>query len=245
VRVATFQKQNPGHDLECNSLEVLRSLQEVQDADLVCFPECYLTGYTTHLETAQTIAISLESDVFKQVLQRLRDFPGTVVLGLVERDENKLFNTAAVISNGQLLGRYRKTHTNEKCFSSGSDLPVFEVAGWRIGINICFDANFPDLARDLATRGAQVLVYPLNNALPRDIAERWKDKSPENLRQRALETGCWVVSADVIEETDDTMAFGCTQIVDPQGEVTAFVPEKRDGFAIVEVVREAEMADLG
>jgi 5-aminopentanamidase len=234
VRVATFQKVNPGHDLEHNLLEVLQSLEQVENADLVCFPECYLTGYTTNLETAQTVAISLESDVFKMVLERLRHFRGAIVLGLIERDGNELFNTAVVISSGRLLGQYRKTHTIEKCFSSGSDLPVFDVAGWRVGINICFDANFPELARGLTARGAQIIVYPLNNALPKEIALRWKDKSPENLRLRALETGCWVVSSDVVEETDDTVSFGCTQIVNPLGEIMGFVEESIHGLTTIE-----------
>jgi predicted amidohydrolase len=46
VRVATFQKTNPGFDLERNLLEVLNSLEQVKNANLVRFPECYLTGYT-------------------------------------------------------------------------------------------------------------------------------------------------------------------------------------------------------
>jgi 5-aminopentanamidase len=236
VRVATFQKTNPGFDFDHNLLEVLESLEQVKDADLVCFPECFLTGYTTDLETARAVAVSLDSDAFRAVLERLNVFEGTLVLGLIQRDGEALFNTAAVISSGRLLGRYRKTHVNEKCFSSGWDLPVFEVAGWRVGINICFDANFPDLAQALAARGAQVIVYPLNNVLPKEIALRWKDKSPENLRLRALETNCWVVSADVVEETADRIGFGCTQIVSPFGKIVASVKEKQDGYAMVELI---------
>ena len=98
------------------------------------------------------------------------------------------------------------------------------------GVNICSDANFPEAARALAQAGAQLIFVSLNNLLPQDVAARWREKSPENLRLRALETGCVVASADVAGVKGDWLSYGCSQIVNARGEVLGAVPELSDGF---------------
>ena len=77
---------------------------------------------------------------------------------------------------------------------------MFELDGLRFGINICNDANFAVPALRLSGQGAELLCYPLNNLLLPATADKWRGKSVENLRQRALDTGCWVVSSDVVGE---------------------------------------------
>jgi 5-aminopentanamidase len=78
-------------------------------------------------------------------------------------------------------------------------------------------------------------LYPLNNILPVTIADQWREKSPANLKARALETGCWVVSSDVTGAYGDRMSHGCTQIVAPDGRVVASVPEGETGFITHEI----------
>ena len=89
-----------------------------------------------------------------------------IVVGLIEVEEGRLFNTAIVVDRRILVGRYRKAHLfngehifdtgndnkvrlfgGENCFEAGSDSHVFEVDGLRFGINICYDTNFSDAAR--------------------------------------------------------------------------------------------------
>lgn len=133
-----------------------------------------------------------------------------------------------VISQGKVLGCYRKTHPNEKYLSAGDDYPVFSN-DTSFGINICNDANYPDAAYRLARQGAKLLFYPLNNLLRKDVADKWRAKSRENLQLRAQETGCWVISSDVAGVDGEKMSYGCTQTVSPSGKVIAFVPELEQG----------------
>jgi predicted amidohydrolase len=87
-----------------------------------------------------------------------------VVGGLLEREGDVLYNAAVVIGPG-FFGRYRKTHLWDRekiLYEPGSELPVFETPLGRIGVLICYDAWFPEAARTLALRGADLLCVPAN-----------------------------------------------------------------------------------
>jgi 5-aminopentanamidase len=237
MNIATFQMPFPSAKWQDNLERIRQKLHTplARAADLVVFPECYLTGYFTQSETARAVALELNGQVFDAVLAALQGFQNMIVLGMIEVEEGNLYNTAVVIASGQLLGKYRKTHPNEGCFVAGLEYPVFAVTGQVFGINICFDANFPEAAQHIASQGAKLIVYPLNNALPVNIADRWREKSPENLRLRAVETGCYVVSSDVCGVTENQISYGCTQIFSPDGQILAAVSEMSEGVAVWDI----------
>jgi predicted amidohydrolase len=76
---------------------------------------------------------------------------------------------------------------------------------------------------------------PLNNRMRRSNADAWRHRHIENLEARARETGCWVVSADIVAEGETRMSYGCTAIVTPDGTVAARVPEKTVGQVVYDV----------
>jgi 5-aminopentanamidase len=75
-------------------------------------------------------------------------------------------------------------------------MPVFEARGARFAVNMCNDANYPDLAQRARKSGASVLCYPLNNVLPPATAERWRERSIGNLIARARENSRWAISSE-------------------------------------------------
>jgi 5-aminopentanamidase len=95
--------------------------------------------------------------------------------------------------------------------------------------------SISEAAAIIGRRGARLLCYPLNNMLPTDVAERWRRKSLENLRHRAAETGCWVISSDVVGEYQDMLCYGCSCIVNPDGEIVARVDESGEGVATFDI----------
>ena len=145
-------------------LTMIRCAEKAADegAALVCFPECYLQGYIHQPEGYRKVAIGLSCDEFSRIATRLADLKPILVFGLIESDQNGLYNSAVVFRQGMLLGRYRTTMLlkGESMFRAGSEHPVFEIDGLRFGINLCNDLNFPECARAIAEQGAELLVSP-------------------------------------------------------------------------------------
>lgn len=231
MRVAAFQCRPLFDDVPGTVARIQADLEwcQTQSINLAVYPECSLQGYGLDRDVLARRALNLQGEVFSRIVAQLAS-PTTIVLGMVERDGELLYNTAAILRGGALLGRYRKHHPNERAFAAGHDVPVWSAGdGLSFGVNICNDANFPQTAQRVADAGARVLCYPLNNMLPPDVAERWRERSPENLRLRALQTGCWVVSSDVVGRSGPLYSHGCTRIVGPDGETVAAVPEGEEG----------------
>jgi len=126
-------------DVHASLAEVKQALSWAQDEslDVVCLPECYLTGYCRAPEKAPAHGIDLGSALFSGLMSELRRFDPVVILGLMERNGSELFNSAVVAARGRVLGIYRKQHLIERGFSPGRESPVFERNGVRYGVNIC------------------------------------------------------------------------------------------------------------
>jgi predicted amidohydrolase len=111
-----------------------------------------------------------------------------VVAGLIERDRHQLFNVAVIIGpDGKVAGKYRKVclpdGEYDKGMSPGADYPVFDTRLGRIGMMICYDGFFPEVARELSNRGAEIIAWPVWGC------------NPEQARARACENQVYLVSS--------------------------------------------------
>jgi 5-aminopentanamidase len=240
VKIATCQLPDIHEDIE-KSLSIIldyAAKAEAQDAKLVCFPECYLQGYVVDKERTRQLALDLSSPEFAEILKRLSLLQLTLVIGLIEICGHKLYNTAVVVKQGKMLGRYRKTHLlpGESIFEAGNDYPVFELDGLRFGINICYDLNFSACAKAVSSQNSHVLVCPSNNMMPYENAEKWKDKHNEVRSKRALESGLWIISSDVTGEKNGRVSYGPSAAISPEGEVIAQVLLLQEGMIVQEII---------
>jgi predicted amidohydrolase len=231
VRIGACQTPDIRGDVPA-ALDVILDLAGRAEVDLLLFPECFLSGY---IVTEQ--AFALDSPAFGAVLRRLATVRPMLVLGLIEKSGDHLFNTAAVIAGGRLVGTYRKRFLTpgESMFTAGDTTPTFACAGTRFGINICFDAQFPEAAAAVAAGGARVLLLPAQNMMPRDRALHWQPRHNEIRRRRVAETGLWLASSDVTGEYDGRLGLGPTCVLNPAGEVVAAVPPGATGVAVATV----------
>jgi len=230
ITIATTQL--PAREYGLGKIKEYLAQADESQVDIICFPEGYLNGYTRNEEEARGRAIDFNSDKFSRILKELHSFHAMAVIGVIEVDENRLFNTAIVVKNGVLMGKYRKTHPQEGIFEAGVNYPVFEIKGRRFGVNICYDANFSEATQKLVDQGAEIIFYPLNNELKKEVAEKWRHKHIENLMERAKSANVIVVSSDVVIETEDTIGYGCTAMVNGSGEVVAKERELREGIIL-------------
>jgi predicted amidohydrolase len=228
-------RENIGASLEW--IERLTKQAEEKNVSLICFPECFLQGYLTDEQLAKKHAVSITSVTFKTILQRLTKYKPLIVFGLIEQDNGNLFNTAVVIKDGELLGRYRKTHLldGERIFKAGSEYPVFQINGLKFGINICYDTQFSESAENIAEQGATLILCPANNMMRYETAEKFKHLHHKKRIERVNETKVWLVSADVTGERDGRISYGPTSAINPYGTIVSQVPLMETGMIIVDI----------
>jgi predicted amidohydrolase len=227
ITIAAYQ----GHAIYNNIPHILNVIKETlvwaeqENVDILCFPECFLQGYILDSERASSIALDLTSSRFARIAALLMSSKTTIILGLIEKEEDHLYNTAVVIEEGQLMGKYRKRyiHTKEMFFTAGTETAIFVKNGVRYGINICYDSRFPESAYTLVKQGAQIIFCPFNNSLPHAKADEWRDKHIQYLITKARQSNCWIVSADVVEHSATNKGYGCTAVLNPQGEVQDYL----------------------
>ncbi|HWT58476.1 MAG TPA: carbon-nitrogen hydrolase family protein [Rhizobium sp.] len=207
---------------------------ETDGVALLLFPEGFLQGYLTDEPSARRIALDLASTEFAAVLHRLPKSGPMLVMGLIEIDDGRLFNTAVVVEHGVLLGRYRKAHLlrGEQVFEAGREGPLFAIGDLRFGINICYDTNFPEAAAKLAALGASLILCCSNNMMPRNKAEIFKEQHNVVRGERCRETGLWMISSDVTGERGGRVAWGPTAVLNPEGQVVAQLPLEKPGLLI-------------
>ncbi|GIH14997.1 carbon-nitrogen hydrolase family protein [Rugosimonospora africana] len=211
---------------------------ERRGAELLLFPECFLQGYLVEPGHLRRHALDLRGAEFATAMRRLRRVRPTIVLGLIERDEGTYYNSAVVVSRGELLGRYRKTQlvTGESLFAPGDSYPTFDLGHIRFGINICYDTQFPAAAGAVAAQGARLLLVPAQNMMRRPAAERWKNLHNQIRAARVRETGMWLASADVTgQRGEERVGYGPTCVMNPQGQIVAQVPMMTTGMAVADV----------
>ena len=190
MRVAVCQVPDIREDIEA-SLNWIRKFSaeaEAGQVSLICFPECFLQGYLTEKIHADKHAIDLSST---SLFRQLSAYKPVIVLGMIEKEKDLLFNTAVVIKQGKLIGKYRKTHLldGEKIFTAGTAYPVFEIDDTRIGISICYDTQFAESTAELKKQGARLILCPSNNMMRYRTAEKYKHLHHAVRIERARENG--------------------------------------------------------
>jgi predicted amidohydrolase len=219
-------------------VESFAASPDAADLDLLLFPECFLQGYLVTPDYLRRNAYDLSSAAFQEILTRLSPVRPTLVLGVIERQDDHFYNSAAVITRGRVVGVYRKTHltAGESAFTAGATYPVFDLNGIRFGINICYDAQFPAAAQAVAARGARALLVPAQNMMRRDNAEHWRHRHAAIRADRIRETGMWLASADVTgRRGEDRIGYGPTAVLNPAAQVIAQVRTMTTGMAKAEI----------
>jgi beta-ureidopropionase len=197
-------------DVEGNIDRALKLIGN-KKTDLIVLPELFNTGYNfrSRREVAR-VAEPVPGGITTEVLKDFSKRDGaTVVAGIAERKGQSFFNAAVVVKNGKYLGTYRKVHlfyNEKKFFKPGKEFKVFG----RVGVMVCFDWYFPESARSLMLKGAEIIAHPSNLVLPH---------CPDSMKTRALENGVYVITADRVGVERGLRFIGLSQIVNPRGQV--------------------------
>jgi predicted amidohydrolase/diadenosine tetraphosphate (Ap4A) HIT family hydrolase len=224
----------PDKEATFSQLKSLVERAKCRGADMVFVPEC-----ADYVSESREQAVSLAESISGPMVTRYRDLAREKSLwisigGFHEKpnsDAKQVYNTHLIIDReGTIQGSYRKVHlfdvdvpggvrVHESSFiSAGSTIgpPVSTVCG-KVGMAICYDMRFPELATSLVQQGAEILTYPSAFTVPTGMAH-WETL----LRNRAIENQCYVIAAaQVGQHHAKRTSYGHAMVIDPWGTVIA------------------------
>lgn len=190
-------------------------------AKLTVFPECAVPGYCFgSLDEARQYAEPIPGPSTERIAGACAELGGYCVFGMLEADGSRVFNAAALVGPEGLIGEYRKVHLpylGVDMHTTPGDRPfaVQEAGGVRIGMNICYDAAFPEVARTLAILGADLVVLPTN----------WPPGAEctacSVISARALENAVYYIAVNRVGEERGFRFIGMSRICDTNGETLA------------------------
>ena len=139
---------------------MVKTIEERPEADLVSFPELFMSGYTT--TGLEELAVEPEGPEIGRISRAAKDNSTAVVFGAPERFGGGYANSAVFVDrNGDVAGIYRKAFlfgSEREAYVPGDELLVVDLGGSKAGLMICFDVEFPEVARALAQAGADLLL---------------------------------------------------------------------------------------
>lgn len=201
--------------------------------DLILFPELALNGYECAEQFADMAEVCPSGEYIRKMARAARDWDVHIAFGLVERESGeegaRLYNTALLLDNsGAVIGRYRKAHLVEgfesSSFCRGNQFPVFDTRWGKIGMMICWDSAFPETARTLAFKGAELILvlaaWEKPHAFDWDLV----------LSARAFDNVAYIAACNRAGTDRNLSYLGKSKLVAPGGRV---LEECGDGEGIV------------
>jgi len=223
VRIAGVQMDIALGDVAANLAAILERLAVAasQGSRLVVFPECALTGYCCDSrEEARTLAETIPGPRTEKIQQLCRQLDVCVVVGTLEAAASGIYNACVLIGPQGVVGRYRKVHLpylGVDRFVAAGDEPfaVHDLGGLRVGMNICYDASFPEACRTLALQRADLIVLPTNWPPGSENAAKYM------INTRAMENHLYFAAVNRVGVERGFEFIGLSKICDVSGETLA------------------------
>ena len=236
MRVGYFQI-TPQFGEVSHNLDTIAHALDRADADLIVLPELCASGY--QFASQQEVLALSESVPGGPTTQRLIDLAKrrkmVIVAGLPERAGSVCYNSAVVVGPSGFIGCYRKTHLffEETLFFTPGDtgFQVWDIGPAKIGVMICFDWYYPEAARALALKGAEIICHPSNLVLP---------DCPDSMPVRCRENRVFAITSNRTGSEarggKDRLTFiGNSEVVAPKGASLHRAPRDQDELYIVEI----------
>lgn len=201
-----------------------------EQADFLVFPEMNLTGYLAGIGI-QSIARPLDRSWIDSLSQASNRHNITILAGLAELGGNDcIYATQLVVSPHAPLACYRKIHLapyEAPYFSPGNKIQAFTAQGIRFGIQLCYDAHFPELSTAMALKGADIIFIP--HASPRGSSQEKHKSWMRHLTARGFDNGVFIAAVNQTGDNQGGLEFpGLALVIGP------------DGYPVSECVEPAE-----
>ncbi|MBF0452927.1 MAG: nitrilase [Candidatus Magnetomorum sp.] len=220
IRVGTVTMQSVVNGTHQNIERMHQFIQQAHSSDvqILCFPEMNITGYCNRdaiLDCAETVP-GPSSD---QLMEFANQYCMTILAGLPEKQSGMCYISHLVASPDAPLGIYRKFYLGppeKKLFSPGHEIPIFNDQGVCFGIQLCYDAHFPELSTRMTASGADIIFMP--HASPHGTPEQKFNSWMRHLPARAYDNSIFVLACNASGENCAGLTFpGVSMAVDPSG----------------------------
>jgi predicted amidohydrolase len=235
MKVAVLQ-YNPIFGKKEANLRTVEKMLLKANFDLIVLPELFATGYLflSKKEVAGLSEEISEGPTVAMMLDLCKRKNAFSAFGFLEKANGNFYNSALLVGPKGILLHYRKIHLffeEKKWFSPGNlPLSVTSVKGAQAGIMICFDWRFPETARTLALKGADLILHPSNLVLPH---------CPDAMVTRALENNLFTLTADRtgVEKRGGKMLryIGQSEIVAPNGKILLRLGKTEEKIGVVQI----------
>ncbi len=212
-------------DREASHAIIRLMAEQAKNADLLVYPELCSSGYDFRdRDELATMAEPVETGPTSQLARELAEtFETTIVIGYPEQAGDQFYNSCLLATPDGSLTNYRKLHLfsrESRIFTPGdAPPPVVSTPAGRVGLMICLDWLFPEVARHLALAGAQIIAHPSNLVL---------SHCQQVMFARSMENGVFSITANrwgTEARTDRTLTFtGASQVLDNRGRQLVSAP---------------------
>jgi predicted amidohydrolase len=244
MRIGHCQLESVCGDFDANLEKVIKGLERADrdKVEIVCFPECFLTGYPDTEEAARKGAFAANAPQIIKLLDKTNRFDATTIVGFNELRGDDLYNTAAVVHKGHVLGTYSKCSAYQKFHNQGREFPVFQRGGVKFGVIICSDGGYIEPARILAVKGAKIIFAPHYNYISKESLLRHFQEVRADHVARAVENRVFFVRGNNVCSGKDAgitgyegVGYGDSYVVDPYGEIIVRSRRQQEDYIFADV----------
>jgi len=229
TKIACVQMDIVLGDKNFNIKNAIRYIEEASNngAEVVCLPEMFNTGLV--FKNIKKFAENESGETLTKLRDAAKRYKIIIISGSMPvKEKSAVYNASYLISKkGEIIGNYKKIHTfspmcEDKHIKGGCKISVFKVGKLKIGLMICYDIRFPELARNLVLKGANILFVPAQFPNPR--SEHWNIL----LKARAIENQLYVVGTNRVGDDETRSYFGNSMVVNPWGETVVKAGQEPD-----------------
>lgn len=209
------------HDIEGNLNRMERFLEEAgNNADILCFPELSVSGYSLK-QPSKIYSPSLFNEIMDKMAGLSREYDLIILAGMIEGTDKGAYISHIVSGPLGIIGIYRKSHLSpqeKKIYKAGNKIDVFRCDDLAFGIQLCYEAHFPEISTIMALKGADLIFMP--HASPRGDPEQKTESWLRHLTARAFDNATYILACNQVGRTDEGFSFpGVAVIVHPSGNV--------------------------
>jgi N-carbamoylputrescine amidase len=220
--------------------EELVSKASDSGAHIICFPELSITGYVLK-DPSGVYTDVLPDQILERVEGMAREKGLIIIAGLIEMAEGEKPYISQVVAGPEgLLGLYRKTHLSPKekeTYQAGEEIPVFGHDEMVFGIQLCYEAHFPEISTVMALKGAEIIFMP--HASPRGNPNEKLQSWLRHLPGRAFDNALYVVACNQVGRTGQGFTFpGVVVALSPAGNVMGKYAGTQEEMLLVDFQRD-------